>query len=121
MQVASAARKAFLEDEAFLDLGRIEEPPANGVWLRMHGVAQLKRQQPLGAFVDPVVVWLGDANAVVIADLDQPSVLDREAEELVDGIGSHVPAYTALLPASMSAAPGKADAAQIVHDPRYGR
>jgi len=91
MHVTPTAGEAFFEDEALLDLGGIEEPPANGVKRRMHGVAQLKRQEPLGAFVDSVVVWLGDANAVVIADLDQPFVLDRVAEELVDGIGSHVP------------------------------
>jgi hypothetical protein len=71
MKLPAAAEKVLLEDEAFLDLRYVEEPPARGtVVLRVHRVTQLEDQQPLDSFVDPVVVRLGDTHAAVITDLD---------------------------------------------------
>lgn len=120
MQASSTARETLLEDEALLNLGCIEEPPSDCVQRRMNGVAQLKGEEPLRAFVDAVVVWLGDANAVVIPELDQPPVLDREAKEPVERIVSDARLHC-LSPASLSAAPHWRGAASIVHDPGYGR
>lgn len=84
MQASSTARETLFEDEALLNLRCIEEPPADCLRWRMYRVAQLKGKEPFRAFVDSVVVWLGDANAVVIAEFDQPPVLDREAKEPVE-------------------------------------
>ena len=91
MRVASTAGECFLENEAFLDLRRVEESPTDRMRWVMKRIAQLKRQESLDAFVDAVVVWLGDAEAVVVANLNQSSVLDREAENRVDRLRGHVP------------------------------
>ena len=120
MQASPVARETLLENEALLKLGCIEESPADCVQWRMNGVAQLKSKEPLRAFVDSVVVWLGDANAVVIPELDQPPVLDREAKEPVERIVSDARVHC-MLPASLRAAPHRRGAASIVHDPGYGR
>jgi hypothetical protein len=87
MQLPATAGKVLLEDEAFLDVRYVEEPPACGAMvLRVHGVAQLENQQPLDSFVDPVIVRLGDADATVITDLDQMPVGDRKEQSLVERV-----------------------------------
>jgi hypothetical protein len=87
MQLPATAGKVLLEDQAFLDLRCIEEPPTRGAMvLRVHRVAQLKNEQALDSFVDPVVVWLGDAYAPVITDLDQMSVLNGISQAVVEWV-----------------------------------
>lgn len=86
MQLPATAGKVPLEHEAFLDLRDVEKPPTRGaVVLRVHGVAQLKYQQPLDSLVDPVVVRFGDAHTPVIADLDQVLVRDGISQSVVQG------------------------------------
>lgn len=84
MHACSRAGEGFFEDEALLNLGSVKEPPTDCVQRRMNGIAQLKGKEPLGAFVESVIVWLSDTNAIVIAEFDQPPVLDREAQEPVE-------------------------------------
>src|SRR5262245_9583833 len=85
VQLPATGWEILLENEALLDVRGLEQSPPRGVMrLRVQGVAQLEHQQPLDAFVDAEIVWLGDPHAAVVTDFDQVLVLDGISQTVVE-------------------------------------
>ena len=93
MRVTATAVERPVQAQAFVAFRRVEQAAAGEAgMLGAHRAAQLEDQEPFDSLVDSVIVWLRDAYAPVIADLDQMLVLDGESQTVVERMGaaSHV-------------------------------
>ena len=90
MRPTAAARKDLVQDGTANHLLDVEESPASDLARRAAaGAAQLIGEEPGLAFLDAIVVRLGDAQRSMIRELNQALVGDREAQLTIDGVAVH--------------------------------
>ena len=97
MRLPAAAREGLVEDRESLDFRHLEQAPSDRFLSRPRRSAELKRQQPLAAILNAIVVRFDDAERTAVANFNKAPARDRETDPRPGHLESvdHTRAYLA--------------------------